>query len=163
MTVLTHQTTAVPVLALGIDRRLDKGARRAARLRPPLIGAPVTHWNSHANKLLDIAQEGHLLTVAQRDRGTFSTRARRTADTVHVGFRHIRQIEIHDVADAIDIDAARRNISGNERPDFTLTKGREHTFPLVLRFVTVNRLCGDASPDQTTHDLIGAVLGPCED
>src|SRR5215831_5197192 len=75
MTVLTHQTTAVPVPALGIDRRLDKGARRGARLYPPLIGAPVVHWNSHANEFFDIAQEADLLTIAQRDRDTFSTRA----------------------------------------------------------------------------------------
>src|SRR5262249_36024163 len=163
MTVLTRQTSAVPLPALGIGRRRDKGARCGARLRPPLIGAPVTHRNSDANKPLDIAQEADLLTVAQRDRDTFSTRARRTADTMHVGFRHVRQIEIHDVADAIDIDAARGNIRGNERPDFALTKGREHAFPLVLRFVAVNCFGADASPEQTTHDLIGAVLGPCED
>jgi hypothetical protein len=65
-TLLTRQTTAVPVPPLGIDRRLDKGARRGGRLRPPLIGASVAHRNSHANKLLDIAQGGHLLAVAQR-------------------------------------------------------------------------------------------------
>ena len=82
MTVLTRQTSAVPLPALGIGRRRDKGARCGARLRPPLIGAPVTHWNSDANKLLDIAQEADILTVAQRDRDTFSTRARRTADTL---------------------------------------------------------------------------------
>src|SRR5215468_5173565 len=52
MTVLTRQTSAVPLPALGIGRRRDKGARCGARLRPPLIGAPVTHWNSDANKLL---------------------------------------------------------------------------------------------------------------
>jgi len=131
MTVLTHQTTAVSVPALGIDRRLDKGARRGARLCPPLIGAPVAHWNSHANKLLDIAQEGHLLAFAQRDRDTFRASARRTADTMHIGFRHVRQIEIHDVADAVNINAARRNIRGNECPDLAFTKGREHARPLL--------------------------------
>src|SRR6516225_9757938 len=162
-TLLARQTTVVRVPPLGIGRRLDKGTPREARLLPPLIGTSVAHRNSHANKLLDIAQEGHLLAVAQRDRNTFRACARRTADTMHVGFRHVRQIEIHDVADAIDIDAARRNIRGNERPDFALTKGREHALPLVLRFVAVNCFGADTSPDQATHDLIGAVLGPCED
>jgi|RhiMetStandDraft_8_1073273.scaffolds.fasta_scaffold01464_2 hypothetical protein len=61
-----HGDFAVPVPPLGIDRQLDKGARRGGRLRPPLIGASVAHRNSHANKLLDIAQGGHLLAVAQR-------------------------------------------------------------------------------------------------
>src|SRR6516162_9210228 len=82
---------------------------------------------------------------------------------MNVGFRNVRQIEIHDVADAIDINAARGDIRGNECPDFAFTKGREHAFALVLRFVAVNRFGADASPDQSTHHLIGAVLGPCED
>jgi hypothetical protein len=66
------------------------------------------------------------------------------------------------VADAIDIDAACRNIRDNECPDFAFTKGREHALPLVLRFVAVNCFGADTSPDQATHDLIGAVLGPCK-
>src|SRR5262249_51643198 len=136
-TLLARQTTVVQVPPLGIDRRLDKRARRGARLRPPLIGASVAQLDGHANKLLVITQEGHLLAFAQRDRNTFCASARRTADTMHVGFRHVRQIEIHDVADAINIDAACRNIRGNECPDFAFTKGREHAFPLVLRFVAV--------------------------
>src|SRR5215471_7401589 len=115
-TMLARQTTVVQVPPLGIGRRLDKGTPREARLLPPLIGTSVAHRNSHANKLLDIAQKGHLLAVAQRDRNTFRASARRTADTMHIGFRHVRQIEIHDVADAVNINAARRNIRGNECP-----------------------------------------------
>src|SRR6516165_5074625 len=162
-TLLARQTTVMRVPPLGIGRRLGKGTPREARLPPPLIGTSVAHRNSHANKLLDIAQEGHLLAVAQRDRNTFRASARRTADTMHVGFRHVRQIEIHDVADAIDVDAARRNIRRNECPNFAFAKGREHALPLVLRFVAVNRFGADTSPDQATRDPIGAVLSPCED
>ena len=105
--LLGRQTTAVPVPPLGVCR-LNR-ARRRERLRPPLIDASVAHRKSHANKLLDIAQEGHLLGVAQRYRDTFRACARGTADPMYVGFRHVWQIEIHDVADAIDINAARRN------------------------------------------------------
>src|SRR3974390_2052501 len=162
-TLLARQTTVVRVPPLGIGRRLDKGTPREATPPPPLIGTSVAHRNSHAYKLLDMAQERHLLAVAQRDRNTFRASARRTADTMHIGFRHVRQIKIHDVADAIDVDTARRNIRRNECRDFAFTKGREHALPLVLRFVAVNRFGADASPDQATRDFIGAVLGPCED
>src|SRR3974390_539157 len=82
---------------------------------------------------------------------------------MHVGFRYVRQIEIHDVTDSFDINAARGDIRGNECSDFALTKGREHAFALVLRFFAVDRFSADASPDQAPHDLSGAVLGPCED
>ena len=64
-TLPARQTAMVRVPPLGIGRRLDKGTPREARLLSPLIGTSVAHRNSHANKLLDIAQEGHLLAVAQ--------------------------------------------------------------------------------------------------
>jgi hypothetical protein len=67
------------------------------------------------------------------------------------------------VADAINVDAARRNIRGNKYPDFAFTKGCERPLALVLRFVAVN--CGgvDARPDQAVHDLGGgyAALWAC--
>ena len=59
----TRRTVAVPVL-LGNARQLGGGALSGQTLRPPLIGASVVHRNSHANELLDIAQEGDLLSVA---------------------------------------------------------------------------------------------------
>src|SRR5262249_3368305 len=43
------------------------------------------------------------------------------------------------------------------------TKGREHAFALVLRFVAVNRFSPNARPDQAPNRFIRAVLGSCED
>src|ERR1700691_378827 len=82
---------------------------------------------------------------------------------MHVGFRHVRQFEIHDVADTINIDAARRNIRSDQYADAALTKSREHAFALALRFVAVNRFGADTGADQAAHDFIRAALGSCED
>ena len=116
-TLLPHRPIAAPVPLLGVDRRPGRGPIGGLRRGRRSIAASAVHRNSHANKLLDVAQERHLFAVAQRNRDAVGARAGSAADPVHVGFRHVRQIEIHDVADAVHIDAARCNIGRNERPD----------------------------------------------
>jgi hypothetical protein len=86
---------------------------RSRLLGAQRLCAPVAHGNGHADEFLDIAHERHFLAVAQRDRDAFGACPRRAADAMYVGFRHVRHVEVHHVADAIDVDAARRNIGGN--------------------------------------------------
>src|SRR5690606_37104351 len=66
---------------------------------------------------LDVAQIGALLTVAERDRDAFCTRTRGAPDPVNVAFRNVRQLVVHDVRHLVDIDAARRDVCRDERPD----------------------------------------------
>src|SRR5262249_22608248 len=95
--------------------------------KPPL----VRRRNGHADELLDVAKVGRLFGVAQRDRDARRSRPRGAADAMHIGFRHVRQIEIHDVADAVDIDTARGNVGGDERQHLPLSKCGKHAFALV--------------------------------
>jgi len=71
---------------------------------------PVGHRNGHANEFLDIAHESHLFAVTQRNGNPFRTGARGAPDPMHIGFGHVRNIEIHHVADAVDINAASGNV-----------------------------------------------------
>ena len=89
-TLLMRRAVAVPLLPLGSATRFGSGALIGRRVRPPWIGAPVADRDSLANKLLDIAQEGQFLAVAQRDRNTLRACARGATDTMYVGFRDIR-------------------------------------------------------------------------
>ena len=82
---------------------------------------------------------------------------------MHIGFRHVGHIVIHDMTDAVDIDAARGDIGRDKRPDLALAEGRQHTFALTLRFVAMDGVGGDAGVAQVARDLIGAVLGSRED
>ncbi len=59
---------------------------------------------------------------------------------MHIGFRHVRQIEIHDVADAVDVDAARSNVGGDQDEHLALAKCGKYPFALVLRLVAVDRV-----------------------
>ena len=116
-----------------------------------------------ADELLDIAQERDLFAVTQRDCDPACSGARGTADAVDVGFGHVRQVEIDHVADAIDIDAARRDIGGDENSGRAFAKCGKHALALVLGFIAVDRVGGHAGLDQAAHDLVGAVLGSGED
>ena len=43
--------------------------------------------------------------------------SRRSSDTMHIIFRAIRQVEVDDMADICDIDAARSNVGGHEHAE----------------------------------------------
>ena len=66
-----------------------------------------------ADRLFDVAQKPAFLSIAEGDRSPSRPGPSGTADTVHIGFGNIRQIVIDDVRDAIDIDAARRDVGRN--------------------------------------------------
>src|SRR6516162_11660993 len=72
------------------------GGRTAWRGRPMMLSrcrAMVRCRNGPADKFLDIAKKRQFLCVTERDRRTGCTGARGAANTVHIGFRHVRQIE----------------------------------------------------------------------
>ena len=95
---------ARPFCVPGLARPWWRGKRRFA-------GRPtVGRRNHHANKFFDVAQERSLFCVTERYRDTSRARSRRAANSVYVGLRNIWQIEIYDMADAVNIDATSGNI-----------------------------------------------------
>src|SRR5262249_51659439 len=70
-------------------------------------------WDRYPNQLLDVAQEHSLFRTAKRNGHTIGSGAGRAADPMHIRFRHVGQIEIHDMADAVDVDAARGDVGGD--------------------------------------------------
>jgi len=150
-----------PAFALG--RGLRGGALCPGRLGPLRMRALIAHRYGEPDQLLDIAQECDFLAIAQRNRDACRAGTRRAADAMHIGFRHVGHIEIHHVADAIDVDAARGNIGGHQCANLTLAKGRQRALALALRLVAMDRFGADAGSNQAAHDLVGAVLGAGED
>ena len=65
-------------------------------------------------------------------------RPARSADPVNIGFRHFGKLEIDDMRDAVDVEAACRDISCDEGADTAATERLERTFPLALALVAVN-------------------------
>src|SRR5690349_20872030 len=67
-----------------------------------------------ADGLFDVPEERTLFRVAERDRDALIAGTGRAANAMHIALRLIRQIEIDDVRDAIDVDAAGRDVSRDE-------------------------------------------------
>ena len=80
-----------------------------------------------------------------------------------IGLRHVGKIEIHHVADAIDVNAAGGNVGGDQGADLAGAECRQHPLAVVLRLVAVNGIRGDAGPCEALHHLVRAMLGPGKD
>ena len=99
---------------------------------------------------------------AQRDGDAVGAGARGAADAVHVAFRNVGQVEVDDVADAFDVDAAGGDVGRDERLDPAVAEVLQHALALVLRLVAVDCFGGVAILDQAADDLVGAVFGAGE-
>ena len=92
----TRRAVIMPLLPL---RLLLGGARRlkrVIRLRcQPGTGNP-----------LNIAEVGAFILCAERQRNAGSARPARAADSMHVGFRLVRQVKVNDMADIVHVNPA---------------------------------------------------------
>src|SRR5215813_2802286 len=61
-----------------------------------------------------------------------------TAHAMNEIFRRLRKVVVHDVRDAIDVDAASRNIGGDEHAIVSLLKSAERLVTLILAAIAVN-------------------------
>ena len=66
--------------------------------------------------------------------------ARRAADAVDVVLGHQRHVEVDDVAERGDVDAARRDVGGDQHPVLAALEAGERLGALRLRTVAVDAL-----------------------
>jgi hypothetical protein len=89
---------------------------------------------------------------------------RGAADPVNIGFRHFGKLEIDDMRDAVDVEAARRDVGCDEGArDAAAAKRVQRTFPLALALVAMNRASRDPAVVEMLGDLVGTAFRPCED
>ena len=56
-----------------------------------------------------------------------------------VALRHVRQLEVDDVADRVDVDAARGDVGGDQGADLAGLELGQRAFALALALVAVDR------------------------
>src|SRR5262249_52105664 len=66
------------------------------------------------DQLLDVLQEDVLVDADQRHRAALRAGAAGAADAVHVVLGHVGQLEVDDVRQLVDVDAARGDVGGHE-------------------------------------------------
>ena len=115
-----------------------------------------------AQDALDLAEELQLIDADQRDGVARRAGTPRPADAVDVVLGDHRQLEVDDVGQAVDVEAARGDLGGDEdrRPAGLEVGQRADALPLAL--VAVDRDGGDAVPAELLGEPVGAVLGAGE-
>ena len=79
-----------------------------------MIGVRIVGRNRLADDLFDGPQIGDFIGVAERQGDTVGARPRRSTDAVDVTLGLVGKFVVDDVADAVDIDAARRDVGRHQ-------------------------------------------------
>jgi hypothetical protein len=166
--VLAIRAASRPILALlaagAIAPRLPRGSRLVAVSNVARVERMIdVHSDLLADRPLDVSQESALLRIAEGDGDPIISSARGAANAMDIAFRLVRQIEVDDMGDAIDVDAARGDIGRDQDTDLAVAEVIERLLTGILRLVAVNGIGPYARLPKLIGDLVGAMLGAGED
>ena len=110
--------------------------------------------NPAGDESLQGAKRPMILRRHKADRIADGVRTPGAADAMHVVFRMGREIEIDDVRDAFDVDAARRDVGGYQHANRTALELAQRFQALILTSIRVQR-CGWNSAWRLFHPTAG--------
>ena len=116
-----------------------------------------------AELALDRPQVAHLGASAHRDGEARRPCSCCATDPVHVRFRRVGQVEVHDVRDVVNVDAAGGDVGRDQDVCPAGFETVERTRACVLGLVPVDRAGVDAALGELLDDAVCAVLGAAED
>ena len=119
--------------------------------------------NPDADRLLDLGQTFVLFRAHQRDRRAGGAGAAGAADAVHVVVGRVRQVEVDDVRQLLDVEAARRDVGRDQHADLARLEVVERLHALGLRAVAVDRGRVHALAVQLVGEPVRADPGRDED
>src|SRR5205814_4245669 len=85
------------------------------------------------------------------------------ADAMHIVFGVVRHIEAEDVRQALNIQPARRDVAGNQQPDFAVLEALQRFGALRLRHVAMQRRRIETVAGQRALQDIDIALAIAED
>src|SRR5260370_5602109 len=140
------------------------GARTYRRgRRRVLVGRRRDDGDALVGELLDAAQLATFAAVAERQGDARGAGARGAADAMNVALGVGRQLVVDDVGHAVDVDAARGEIGGDQHAGLAAAEIVERLLARILALVAVDRLGDDTAVLERLGDPVGAALGAGED
>ena len=128
-----------------------------------VLGTPFAGWDLLTRQSFDVAQQAAFFTIAERDCNAFGAGARGAADAMDVSLGHVRQVEVDDVANAVDVDTAGGDVGGDQDAGAARAEGVQGVDALALAFVAVDGRADNSCTIEGANDLVGSVLGAGED
>src|SRR6185437_7833563 len=139
---LATALSALAALRHGGRRALLRARRFAAALALEAFG--VARLDLAIDELLDRAEQRPVLRTDERDRLARGARAAGAADAVHVILGNVREIEIDDVRQLLDVEAARGDVGRDQHLHLAFLEVVERTDARILALVAVDRVGVDA-------------------
>lgn len=127
------------------------------------VGLVVHDLERRADEALDSAKAAALVVIAERVGRAGSSGARRATDAMHVGLGVVGHVEVEDVGDLVDVDAAGRDVGGDEDGHASGLESQEGACADVLALVPVDGPGLDAGVAEGFDEPIGPPLGARED
>ena len=153
-----------PLPLLGLARA-NLGDPLRMRHLQPLLGSRgvIEIGHGHArqplvDRALDVADAPFVFGRHERKRRAGQLGARRASDAMDVILRRGRHVEVDDVPERRHIDAARRDVGGDEHPIFSALEAGERFGALRLRPIAVNALHAHLVLLEVLGQPIGAML-----
>src|SRR5690606_8479043 len=112
---------------------------------------------------LDVRQRHRVALAGEADRVAFLAQPRGAADAVHVVLGVERQVVVVDVLDAVDVQAARGHVGGDEDFQLALLEAVEQALALLLRHVAGEHADPVAGTLQRPRHALDEHLGVDED
>ena len=145
--------------------RLAQG--RAEHVQAPLAqagdGRQPADLELRAHRGLDVPQEPMLARLHQRDRGALTPRAAGPADAMDVDIGDGRHVEVHDVADVLDVEPSGGDVGRDEDVQRTLAEAAHDPIALLLREAAVERRGVMTTPAQRFRQVVDLAARPGED
>ncbi len=115
------------------------------------------------DELLDISEVLFLFSITEGDSDTTSTCPACASDAVDIGLGDIRELEIDDMRELIDIDPTCRDIGRDEDTDFFVLESCECCLAIILGFIAMDSFRWYTCEIEVFHDFIGSMFCPRED
>src|SRR5690606_26033948 len=138
---------------------LGRGGPRLARLRHQQVGGHRLDRDLLLDVGLDVRQRDRIALAGEADRVALGAQARGAADAVHVVLGVERQVVVVDMADAVDVQTARRHVGGDQDLELALLEARKQGFALLLRHVAGQHADPVARALQRARDALDERLG----